>query len=181
MQKFYQVFLGQSQIFLLCLLKIKEKKSQERRDPSSVPSNDVFTGEGEGGVSASVLTNQNSMTSQISPQNETFSDLTRLAFLETPQYLQVKQLENFYNFLISSLPLRAESRIPRSRNNLFFKIADFHDNLCMVEADRKHNITSFSSCDEKFIVTRPSNMYNEIYNTILKKYKTVSERLQKAK
>ena len=149
--------------------KIKEKKSQERRDPSSVPSNDVFTGEGEGGVSASVLTNQNSMTSQISPQNETFSDLTRLAFLETPQYLQVKQLENFYNFLISSLPLRAESRIPRSRNNLFFKIADFHDNLCMVEADRKHNITSFSSCDERFIVTRPNNMYNEIYNTILKK------------
>ena len=149
--------------------KIKEKKSQERRDPSSVPSNDVFTGVDEGGVSASVLTNQNSMTNQMSSQNETFYDLSRLASLETPQYLQVTQLENFYNFLISAIPLRAESRITKSRNNLFFKIADFHDNLCKVEADRKHNITSFSSCDEKFIVTRPNNEFHEIYNTILSK------------
>ena len=158
---------------------IKAAKERERRDPSSIPPNPQLSGHGSGDVSTSLLastqlTAQSAPLPDSKPEPDIHSALGRLAAGELPMYLEVhstQKMIDFYNLILSSLPLRAEARLQtKSIFDTFSKIANLHANICTIENDNRHIITNFrTSYGEDFIVARPSNKYAKMYKTLLNK------------
>ena len=155
------------------IAKIRLRRSEEKSDKSKRPPNHIPVESTTDGTSLLPLLQNSAVAEQSGGEAGAEAgagiDLTELAKLEIPQYLQVNEMLTLYNFIISSIPLRSDEPISCDKKEILFKRNGSYLNfLGKIESDKDHRISEFSVDQFEYIVARPSNRFSALYYNICK-------------
>ena len=147
--------------------KIRQKRAEEKRNPSKIPENSTTLGPPVDGTSLLPAMQQSKVTDTQDTVEDQGTGLSDLANLEIPSYLKVEDLIRLYNYFVSSIPLRFNQQMkPSDVEVLYGRIGKFQYYLEQIESDKMHKMIYFSVDNFNYCILRPSNKYAKIYHEV---------------
>ena len=104
---------------LVC--KIRNKRNEEKLDRSKRPKNNIPVESVSEATSLLPLLQHPAVADENNASGPSEVDLSVLAKLEIPQYLQVSELVSLYNFIMASIPLRCDKPIQEDKREILFR------------------------------------------------------------